>query len=349
MIKSINYIHSNQNEIEKVNTNNSNFSKNIKEVETELLSMPILDDIHDFFLPNSNDAQLRKMNMSIEELGKLIDLESLREDQIVSITDCGPDGKNKKVQIKTGNTENGTEFECLLVYENGEYKLSSITTKDGKTINCNLSENQIKRLRKEFDIPDDVEIVGVHYIKINGTTKEIVMLKGADSSLIDLYLEAIYSAIDTYPPSAIDKIFSCPDFYGFVFGPSYKELDSLYNAYAHGKNYIFLTPTIPLKMLFNNNSYDTIVHEIAHILDAVQAPNGFNYNSRSSQEIKDLYEKYKKIIVEFSTGGYQGYEEIPNVIEFFAKSTTMYLLSPDELKEFMPEVYEYLDEFYKNI
>ena len=179
------------------------------------------------------------------------------------------------------------------------------------------------------------------------------MLKGAGSCSVEEYLKAIYSALEAYPPNAVDKVFSCPDFKGFVFGPSFEDLDILYSAFAHGKNYIFLTPMIPLEMTISNDNV-IVIHEFAHILDANLAPNGFNYNSRSSQELNDLYEKYKGTIVEISDvdPGYSrenGVEEIPNVIEFFAKSTSIYLKCPEELKELMPEVYEYLDEFYKNI
>lgn len=102
---------------------------------------------------------------------------------------------------------------------------------------------------------------------------------------------------------------------------------------------------------FNNNEYytqDTIIHEMGHKFDDMMYSKNIidrlfgktNYTETNS-EWKNAYSKYKNVLNSINSGGY---EEYPNVNEFFGDATVAYFKNPQSVKTICPEVYELMNK-----
>ena len=86
--------------------------------------------------------------------------------------------------------------------------------------------------------------------------------------------------------------------------------------------------------------YNTPLHEMAHIIHSSM--------DIDNQTLKSLFDQYKTILPSLNQSCYTddlGYEETPNIKEFFADSITNYYLNPVQLKRYTPEVYTFIDNY----
>ena len=98
--------------------------------------------------------------------------------------------------------------------------------------------------------------------------------------------------------------------------------------------------------LFDNEYYtqDTIIHEMGHKFDEMIYERNIidklfgrkNYTNNSSDWEK-AYQKYKQVLNGINDNGY---EDFPNVNEFFGDAMVAYFKDPNALKVMCPEVYE---------
>ena len=101
---------------------------------------------------------------------------------------------------------------------------------------------------------------------------------------------------------------------------------------------------------FNDNVFytqDTVIHEMGHkfddmiyhqsIIDKLFGNIGYSSNNK---EWKNAYNKYKNVINSINFGGYENY---PNVNEFFGDSAVAYFKNPELVKALCPEVYNLMN------
>ena len=97
---------------------------------------------------------------------------------------------------------------------------------------------------------------------------------------------------------------------------------------------------------FNDNVFytqDTIIHELGHKFDDVSYNKSIidkifgrtSYTSNST-DWDNVYKKYKNVL---NSINFSGYEQYPNVNEFFGDATVAYFKKPDVMKALCPEVY----------
>ena len=102
---------------------------------------------------------------------------------------------------------------------------------------------------------------------------------------------------------------------------------------------------------FNNNEYytqNTVMHEMAHKFDDMMYSKNIidklfgktNYTETTS-EWQAAYKKYKDVLNSINTSGY---EEYPNVNEFFGDATVAYFKDPEATKVLCPEVYNLINK-----
>lgn len=102
---------------------------------------------------------------------------------------------------------------------------------------------------------------------------------------------------------------------------------------------------------FNNNEYytqDTIIHEMGHKFDDMMYSKNIidkifgkiNYTA-SSDEWQNAYNKYKNVLNSINTDGYENY---PNVNEFFGDATVAYFKNPNAVRTLCPEVYNLMNK-----
>ena len=98
--------------------------------------------------------------------------------------------------------------------------------------------------------------------------------------------------------------------------------------------------------LIDNEYYtqDTIIHEMAHKFDDMMYETNLiekifgkpNYTNNHN-EWQECFNKYKNILNGID---YDGYEQFPNVNEFFGDAMVAYFKSPETVKKLCPELYE---------
>ena len=108
---------------------------------------------------------------------------------------------------------------------------------------------------------------------------------------------------------------------------------------------------IDAKGSFNNNEYytqNTIIHEMGHKFDDMMYSKNIidklfgktNY-TETSGEWKNAYTKYRDVLNSINT---TGYEQYPNVNEFFGDATVAYFKNPQAVKTLCPEVYNLMNK-----
>ena len=102
---------------------------------------------------------------------------------------------------------------------------------------------------------------------------------------------------------------------------------------------------------FNNNEYytqNTVIHEMGHKFDDMMYSKNIidkifgkiNYTA-SSDEWQDAFGKYKNVLNSINDSGYEQY---PNVNEFFGDATVAYFKNPNAVKTLCPEVYNLMNK-----
>ena len=108
---------------------------------------------------------------------------------------------------------------------------------------------------------------------------------------------------------------------------------------------------VDAKGSFNNNEYytqDTIIHEMGHKFDDMMYSKniidklfGKTSYTETSSEWKNAYTKYKNVLNSINANGY---EEYPNVNEFFGDATIAYFKDPQAVQTLCPEVYSLINK-----
>lgn len=98
---------------------------------------------------------------------------------------------------------------------------------------------------------------------------------------------------------------------------------------------------------FIDNEYytqDILIHEMGHKFDDMMSKNnifdylfGKTYYTSKNDDWGNLFDKYKNVLSGINSNGYENY---PNVNEFFGDVTVAYFKSPETLKKLCPEVYD---------
>ena len=363
-VNSINHFENDLNAVKNVETISFNDNVNAVYNQQNLIgqSYPVENYNLDNYQENTHNQfsfitewELRKMNLDLEGLSTIIGYDLARMNMIESISRCGPNNENRKVRIKTYNleTKDYEITEYLLVNKNGEYMLSSIS-KNGFTMYCDIDDVDKQRIRDMIGLDENVEIRGRSYLKIGDYTVPIYWVGDLNSIFCMQCLEAVNGAINKYPENVVEFIFKNADFCGFFIGDlksspakidSFNsETKSMWAAYAYLDEYIYMNG------VWIDSDCSEIFHEFAHILDRVLGQE--SYFSMNDEVMLKFYDDYKKIIqsldeIHYESNSYP--DGIPNVLEFFAQSVTIYLMNPTEFALLLPDLYNYIDSLLSNV
>ena len=259
------------------------------------------------------------------------------------------DGINKMMLVLEPNGQ----IKIIDMEQDKEYALTDLYLKITYYPLYELSLEEQEQLRKEFNLVDGVPIKGYSILIINGHETKVYWV-GDDVDYEDFQknLKMIEEQMSIYPSNVLNRVFNTGHFKGFLIGTKKSTNVNCENwtAFAHLDQYIYI---IADKYDFNKKS--TVFHEFAHILDSA-LDNGRGHFTINNLEIKTLYEKYRKIIQEIPELSCNGYcnsnqypDGVPDVKEFFATIVELYFSRPDDLKELLPEVYNYVDNLLKNV
>ena len=104
--------------------------------------------------------------------------------------------------------------------------------------------------------------------------------------------------------------------------------------------------TVDIHGSFTNNEFytqDTLIHEMGHKFDDMMYGKniidwifGRTTYTKSDSNWEKMYKKYNNVLSGINLGGYENY---PNVNEFFGDATVAYFKNPDLLRSMCPEVY----------
>ena len=109
--------------------------------------------------------------------------------------------------------------------------------------------------------------------------------------------------------------------------------------------------TVDIHGSFNDNTFytqDTIIHEMGHKFDDMMYDKniidwlfGNTSYTVSNDNWNKLYKKYGNVLSAINLGGYEQY---PNVNEFFGDATVAYFKNPEIVKSLCPEVYNSISD-----
>lgn len=149
-----------------------------------------------------------------------------------------------------------------------------------------------------------------------------------------------------FPDSILEEI--AKSFFSVVIGDKSislnNPLNGNYGAYVHYDEQVYMF--VPNNHDLNSSyyQYNTPLHEGAHVIQ-------FCCNI-DEEKLKSLFETYKNLLPQLKSSCYNvniDYEESPNYWEFFADAVVNYYLNPDELKRYIPEVYQYIDSIFNEM
>ena len=249
--------------------------------------------------------------------------------------------------------EGGSHFDVSEYYKKGIYNIPKV---------YKIEEGSKQFIRKKYLIKDDFDIVGGAFADINGKNTPVYWISNGDqndnsiSSFVN-YTMIIDEQMKKYPSNAIDKVHKFGSFSAFLIGP--------HNATIPGStdnNWAGFTMSTGSYIYIDEDEYDfvknsLVIHEFTHALDATMGLSfPFLYFSDHDPKMSKLFKKYRitiQDIPELHCNGYCSNEMypkgVPNKTEFFATLSELYITRPEDLKELLPECYEYMDEFYKNM
>ncbi len=267
------------------------------------------------------------------------------ESDIASIDRIG--GLVESIVVKTNN---GEEF----VFTNilAGYKLSAITLSDGTVITCDIPKQTELLIQLPANIGLIVPIRGMGEIEVDGYKTNVYWVgNDVDFETFKENVSNIKAGLSEYPDNVLDYVSDKSRFKGFYIGTfnSTSDFDVVEDAdviaYAKKNNLIYVNVDHPSVL-----TTDTIIHEIAHVLDYTIGR--WEHNSESDKTFINYYETYKQMIQQIPLTGYpaEGFPDgVPAVEEFYAQAVAAYLEYPEELEALMPEVYDYIDDQFSNL
>ena len=144
----------------------------LNEKVSNIETVGLLDDIHDFIFPNSIDAQLRDMNLSKEELGRIlgisIDDETIKLESISQYRNANYEGKQVIIKIYNSQTNDYEKHTYYLIYKDGKYVIESINH-SGTTEYGVIDENEIQTIKRIAHLDESFEVISYEYV--NGSKK----------------------------------------------------------------------------------------------------------------------------------------------------------------------------------
>lgn len=254
-----------------------------------------------------------------------------------------------KEVIRVGN--NKENFKVVL--DNGEqyifdsdHRIIGIY-KDNYSIfyNYDVRETQKDVIREKLGLDDNTKVNFVATTTIKG--ENIQYYSVGDSNISnDVNFPINFSEqYQKFSKSVLAQI--SKSLFGIFIGnrdiSSYQPLNGRYGAYANsdtdfGEKYIYIPSEENSQRDYYK--YNTPLHEMAHIIhSSIDIDN---------QTLMSLFNQYKTILPSLNQSCYNddsGYEETPNIKEFFADSITNYYLNPAQLKRYIPEVYNFIDNY----
>ncbi len=292
------------------------------------------------------------VNVNVNEISKIDAANLLQEnginynaDEIKSIESSGMFDENIVIKMN-----NGEKFTFLNV--GPDLTLFSIKLSDGTTIYCDIPEETERNIKLDGDINSDVPLRGVTEIDVNGYKTNIYWVgDDVDFETFKNKIKDIRAGLKKLPNNVLSYILTRkPSFKGFYVGTldsasRYDKINDADIAAFTATGYVFINVEHRISSIS-----ETIVHEMAHILDSYLGKNG--YHSEEDATMISYYETYKQMIQQLPLEGYpaEGFPDgLPNVAEFYAESVAAYIEYPDELEALMPEVYDYIDNQFKNL
>lgn len=248
-----------------------------------------------------------------------------------------------------------SENRLFVTLDDGYYKFDSegriIYYSDGENTtvyNYNPTEEEKKELYDLYGMDPTAQVNFIATTTIRGHKIKYYSAGEQDdnsAAIAPTYYSKYYSQYPDELLSYLDK-----NFFGFVICPwelsSNPEISGRAGAYAlnmYGRRFIF----IPSTAEFNGAYYsiNTPLHEMAHILQDLATED----NSFDTEKLESFYDEYKEEMPDMPWSCYSGksgYDETPNINEFFADASVNYFQDPESLKRYMPELYEFMEDFY---
>ena len=343
--------------VELSNVTLNNFTPNLSNPNNELKNVTEVETINLNYLIENNSTNI--LNNEIEKAIQNNDNSRLQELAVELFLSNGID--ISKNEIKTiYNYSNG----YYVVLNSGDVVIFSKDNNNMIAIDLRAGGyySFYSSLDKEFNnfydktcfnmFKDSIRISGVLAIDndtgiyLNDAISLTTFLKDANG---------IIEGLNTYPENVKNYLLNNPSFKGF-FPCKWNDLkskkDYFAQAFAMGDLAIYYNSSI------NTNMSKNIVHEIGHILDRTLRATSPKFDSESftlyysdlTDEIKEYYENFSIILQIIANAG-DGYKltGYPNVNEFFASAIETYLNRPELLAAFIPGLYKFLDNLFKNI
>ena len=257
------------------------------------------------------------------------------------------------ININNINVENDNSLFISSI--DGLYRFDSegriIYYSDGETTtvyNYNPTEEEKKELYDLYGMDPSTPVNFIATTTIRGhEIKYYSAGEQADNSaaVAPIHYSKQYSKYSDETLSKLDE-----NFFGIIICPwenaSNPECENKAGAYAqiyYDDSFIY----IPSNVNFNSAYYsiNTPTHEMAHILQDIAIEN----NTFDTEGLETLFNEYKDEMSDMPWSSYTdstGFTESPNSVEFFADASTNYFQDPETLQRYMPELYEFMEDFY---
>lgn len=352
-------------------------SKLIEEIDSDKYDYESQEEKVCEYLNNNLALNLDKDLFSIEEVNKENEIITITYNQDHSIELFGlnaeTDEQHEKGEIFVGRSHDffhGNKTK-ISIMENGEIFISDETDNYNKKTSLNeLANSRLtyslegkqeieSKIKKKMFIKKDAAVKAVTFLKVNG--QEIKVFWIGDDMSEGHYISdinRIEKQLSCYPTNVLNYVVTKNKFVGIGAGTREsnrylsKHIDDNILGFSDG-DMIYLP---------HNRSYgdeSTVQHEFAHVLDRQldKTPLDLHLNySETNKDMLKLYKKYKKTIQKMSSLETNGYTNedifpkgVPNVREFFATTVELYFNKPDDLEQLLPDVYDYIDDLFKNI
>lgn len=333
---------------EHIEETSSTVGEKVKDFLTQGIMTPGLNEI----IEEHKNDEIEKMDLNsssgveliekVQELFRKYNINSnvfgYNSSDIQSITTDGFDNDKIVVKMTTGDV-------FVFKMQGEDYILDTITSTDGTVIHCDIDEYDDNRIKNGISIDPNTKVNGAVYLETNDVLTPVYWLGNLSYQGFKEQLKNIEKAKDAMADEDLNYVFQYGNFRGYYVGADDCSVEGVenYNAYASGRTYVFINTD-------ENPSYETIIHEFGHIIDATSVAGENTYYSTTSPNFEDLFNKYnndefKKMLP--NNSGYHS-DGCPNIIEFFACSYETYVTDPIELQESFPEIYSFIQNFLNN-
>ena len=276
--------------------------------------------------------------MYASSMRKLFEKEGL-EFSVFDVEDCKVDGNVTIVTLKDGSSY-GFKNNELYDYKNGNAHIVFSSNED------------IDKLKQLYDFDDDSKLDYTARIMIDSSNVTNFYSLGNGSTPTKQMAINFADQYKDYTPKALEYLKE-GKFGGIICSSwdlaSNTDLKNNAGAYVsrgeNGQDYIY----VPVGEKYNYNSeyYKeiTVNHETGHVFDRVVA----DFDDTQKEE---LFEQYKDILPSLEDSAYgnashSGIKQSPNSREFFADAISNYFTNGDELKRYIPELYDYINEVFQ--